>query len=131
MKQAKKIIYFWKPALCLLVICVLCFLPGNDFPSVAVPNFDKLVHMGMFGGLSLFVISALKKMQLSKFKAVIITLSVVFILGGGIEILQGLCTKTRSASLSDLCADMTGTVLAILFYRYFLEDKKIEKLLAP
>ena len=48
---------YYKVALWVIVIGVLCFTPGNEFREVKIniPHFDKFVHFCMFYILGLLI----------------------------------------------------------------------------
>lgn len=114
---------FWT----LLVIVLLC-IPGSaipeDGPIFSLPNFDKLVHICLFGGLSLFWgVYLFRRNQLSSAKR---TNNFIFAAAGSItlgivlEFVQLYLSNGRSFDPVDMLADSAGALLlmAYLFGRY-------------
>ncbi|MDP4204568.1 MAG: VanZ family protein [Bacteroidota bacterium] len=90
---------------------------------------DKIVHMGMFGGLTIFLLPVIKEMRDKIQRPVLLTVFLNFLLGGIIEILQGTLTQTRSASFFDLGADVVGSILAVIVYLYLISGTRLERIL--
>ncbi len=110
-----------------IIILVLSGLPGNALPDPGVfwfPNFDKLIHMGLYFPLAFFLIAefALTKNLALKKKAIPVTLVIVALYGGSIELAQEYLFVDRSAEWADVLSDLIGGSLAILFY-YIVGNK--------
>jgi len=117
---------FWKPTCWLIVILYLSLMPGNDLPRVPlfnIPHFDKLIHLGFY-----FVLALLLIRPFSSFtrRAYIYSLILASLLSGCVEILQEKIAVLRHGDIYDFLANLTGILLALLFYRLFISGKKIE-----
>ncbi len=84
-------------------------------PSVGVKNTDKLVHFVLhfvFTALwILYLISKTEKWSLRKIYGIIFSVSLSY--GILIEIAQDLFTVSRRADVLDVCANATGSIIAI------------------
>ena len=110
-----------------LVILVLCWLPRGYFPkderlpaTIFVPNFDKLVHMGIFAVFAfLWMRVGRAADHPRRILAAGLALAVVSELGQELPIVH------RDANIFDLLADSFGVVVGI--YVYKLVCRLIEK----
>lgn len=105
------------PVIWTLIIGILCCLPGTMLPNeqnFEVPNFDKLVHMGFFGGFVFSWNLYLCKRPLPLAK-MLLTFFFVYVLGNmygiGMEYVQKYYIPMRDFSLGDIIADMGGAGL--------------------
>jgi len=124
----KIIILFLKPAIWLTVVLVLCLMPANDLPETSlakIPNFDKLVHFGMYFIFAVFLFRPFKTI---KAPVVTCTLLTSLIAGGMIEVLQYAVTECRSADWRDFAADFAGAAAGLVFYTLLVKDKPWERL---
>jgi VanZ family protein len=105
-------------------ILILCAIPGDSLPSKAflnIPHFDKIVHAGLYlpyAFLIAMLFSLSKNVKLRK-AGPLITLLIVFVYGGLIELMQEYLFIHRSGSFTDLLADLTGGIGGLLFYYLF------------
>ena len=88
--------YFRRYPLSLVIMAVIFYLsfftpPKTDLEEI--PNIDKLVHVCMYGGLSM---------------------------RGCIELMQAYLTTNRSGDWLDFLANSTGVLLAVLFGYYVI-----------
>ena len=111
---------YHKSLLSLILIAVLCFLPGDTTNKVRffnIPHFDKLVHFGMYFLFSLALFFDLKKnSQLQKKQIFFVILILSIIIGGSIEIIQNYFIPGRSGDWFDLLADVAGSLGFVLLY---------------
>lgn len=102
---------------------VLVFLPGSDIPSTSWLDFiyfDKFVHAGIFGGITLLFCFPFFKVGISLHKKInyFIRISLAVILWGIIvEVIQRFFIPGRSFDLLDWAADSIGTYIAFLICR--------------
>ena len=121
-KYFAKLIY---PLCWTLIIGVLLALPGNMLPSehkFVIPQFDKIVHISLFGGFVLlwnlyFSSRALPLKRLLGLFFTIFILSNVF--GIGMEYVQKYFIPGRDFDLADIIADMIGAGLGYGFSNLF------------
>lgn len=128
-----KLLRYYTPAiLWIILILVLCTLPGNDIPSNSFLDkihFDKFVHFGLFGGIVLFL--SLGIYQQKKYISNSTLWLLVLIAAGyglAIEFIQKYWAINRSFDMYDLVADTLGAiagiwVFKIVVYLFFNKDK--------
>ncbi|HEY8959823.1 VanZ family protein [Chitinophaga sp.] len=128
-----KLLRYYTPAiLWIILILVLCTLPGNDIPSNSFLDkihFDKFVHFGLFGGIVLFL--SLGIYQQKKYISNRTLWLLVLIAAGyglAIEFIQKYWAINRSFDMYDLVADTLGAiagiwVFKIVVYLFFNKDK--------
>jgi VanZ family protein len=118
-----KIIYFTPAVIWFVVSIILLTLPANDLPHSRLfdlPDFDKLVHFGMF-----FLLTVLFSYPFSKSLAEHVTISAIFnkiacsvILYGIImEFVQKYFTVGRTFDITDILFDALGTGIGLLAIR--------------
>lgn len=116
----------------LILIFILLTLPGKDFEKVdmLIPYEDKMVHMGLFGGLVFFFGLAYRKIPFAFSKSKLIFM-VLFATAYGVlmEFIQKYCTNhSRSFSYDDMLADGVGAVIGYFFIRYIIIKTNIKRL---
>jgi VanZ family protein len=97
----------------LLIVIAMC-LPGRYLPSeggFSVPNFDKLVHLGMFGGFAFLWSLYLTRYGLPAGR-LLLGFFCFFLLanafGVAMEFVQKYWIPGRDYDLADIIADMWG-----------------------
>lgn len=101
-----------------LVIFVLCAMPGEDIPDpqLNIPYIDKIVHFGMFFVMAVLLCNELEyQTRLCLRKIFLLTMAIVLVYGGVIELLQHYFFN-RSGDIFDLLADVAGGMVGCLFY---------------
>jgi len=105
------------PILWTLFIIILLSIPGTMLPSeqhFSLPQFDKLVHIGLFGGFVLSWNFYLHKRPLSTIR-LLRWFFLIFILGNslgiGMEFAQKYWIPFRDFDTEDIIADMIGAGL--------------------
>ena len=121
--------YFGKlffPVIWTLVIGILCCMPGSMIPNeggFAIPNFDKLVHLSLFGGFA-FLWDLYLSNKISDTRRLLRLFFLVFILanayGIGMELVQKCCVPMRDYDEADIIADMVGAGLGYGLSNLFL-----------
>lgn len=112
--------YFLPGIAWFFVVGILTLMPAKDVPEVGwfdkIPDFDKLVHAVLFGGLViLFGVPIYKSKILLRQKinyAIRISIAAV-IWGITIEFLQKFFVPSRDFDLLDWAADTLGIVVAL------------------
>lgn len=106
------------PILWTLIIAILCCLPGKMIPNEAgfkIPNFDKLVHMGLFGGF-VFLWGLYASKHISNQRLLLLFFFIFFVLssfyGYSMELVQRCCIVGRDYDLADIIADLIGAGIA-------------------
>jgi VanZ family protein len=101
-----------------LIIMYLSLASSNTFEKVPIyniPYFDKIVHCLMYSGLMASIIFENRK-TLNKTSTLFLISLVPLSYGILMEILQGIFTVTRSASLLDAIADAAGILVSIILW---------------
>ena len=106
-----------------LIVMVLLFAPGREFPSTnwfGDIQMDKLVHIGVFGLLALLFMTPVgrskmeKREKLQYFIGIAVAIS---IWGLSSEFIQKYWAIGRNFDLLDWLADSIGAVLTYLYCR--------------
>ena len=122
--------YFLPGIAWFLIVGVLVFMPGSDVPEVSwldIPQFDKLVHAGIFGALAfLFCLPYLKfgSSFTQKNNHFIRVCLAAIVWGIVVEIVQKYFVPGRSFDLADWAADITGVLIAYWFCRRIISLQK-------
>lgn len=100
------------------IVGTLTLIPGKNVPEVNwlnIPYLDKIVHMGLFGGLTLLFCLPYFKSHFSLQKKInrffLISL-IAFVWGFAVEVLQKFFVVGRSFEWADLLADGVGVAFA-------------------
>jgi VanZ family protein len=111
-----------------LIIMYLSLANSHTFdkiPLVDVPDFDKVVHLGMYFGLMSVIILENRKTIISTVGLFLIGV-IPLLYGILMEILQSMFTITRSGSIYDAIADAAGVLLSILLWFWIKRVKNIK-----
>jgi len=122
-----KLLKFWKPGIWLLIICYLSLMPGEELPPVRlfnIPHADKIVHMGFYFILSIFLIKPFSGLGSFPYILTFITSATI---SGAIEIMQEKLAVSRHGDLYDFLANISGILIALVFYHYAISGKKHER----
>lgn len=107
----------------ILAIWFLSFFTPPHTPLEQINNFDKVVHICMYGGLSslLWIEYLIRHATIQKGHLIVGGILLPILMSGCIEILQSCCTENRSGDWLDFAANCTGVLLASLagYYIYF------------
>ena len=108
---------FWlfAAALWTIFIVVLCLVSFNELPAVGVGNFDKYVHAAFHFTFTIFWYKYLRieDGKVSNAQLLFRIVSASLILGILLEFAQSF-TKTRSADVADVAANLIGALIAAL-----------------
>ena len=108
---------FWISIVFCIAIIVLCFMSAQSLPRVSISNLDKFVHYLMFWGLSgaVFFDNTYYLRQATSVQRIFWG-SFLFpvLMGGLIEILQGVLTSYRFGDWWDFFYDVVGAVIGFL-----------------
>lgn len=111
-----------------IFISVLFFIPSTGFPTVKVQGLDKMVHGGIhFVLIFLWMLYFYVKndFQFSTKWVLLLFLSLM-VFGIIVEILQYLLTDSRGADILDIAANVTGSLLGILFFKIAINNLKLK-----
>jgi VanZ family protein len=106
------------PVIWTLIIIILLSLPGRMLPSETgfrIPNLDKLVHMGLFGGfVFLWALYTTKRTadHHTLLRAFFVYYIIANFFGYGMELVQKYWIPGRDYDLADVIADMAGAGIA-------------------
>jgi len=101
-----------------LIILYLSLANSQTFekiPLVDIPDFDKVVHLGMYFVLMSVIIFENRK-TIIKTSHLFLTGLIPLFYGILMEILQSTITLTRSGSFFDALADAAGVLFSILLW---------------
>ena len=93
-------------------IAVLSLTEANHMPSVQVN--DKLAHGLMYTLLSIAMIVPASRFSRARVRPYLYVWVAATLYGGLIEVLQGLCTLTRTCSITDIYANLIGVTIGVL-----------------
>lgn len=110
----------------LFVLFLIC-IPGKDLPEASwlpIPDADKLVHMGMFGGIVFWFCWPFTQTDFSRKEKIRIFLQISLatcVWGFMTELIQRYFITNRTFDLMDWVADMAGVGLSfIVCKRWFV-----------
>ena len=101
-----------------IIIFILLALPGSMLPhekAFAIPQFDKLVHIGLFGGFVFLWCLYYSRRNLAQEKLLLIFFRIFIIAaiyGTGMEYVQKYFIPLRDFEVGDILADLIGASLA-------------------
>ena len=109
--------YFRKYPLSILLLALVVYLSFFTPPKTGldeITDFDKLVHICMYGGLcSIVWIEYWRSHRVwGKWHAIVGGILLPLIFSGAIELLQEYCTTDRSGDWEDMIANSIGVLLA-------------------
>nr|WP_294896488.1 VanZ family protein [uncultured Pedobacter sp.] len=111
----------WPAIVWALLVLILCTIPMSDVPgnNKFFEGFDKMVHLGFFFVLTVFLFFG-KIQQQNSFEyrplTIVKILLISSIIGGGIELLQLEVFTYRSAEWWDFFSDMLGCSMGVFSY---------------
>ncbi|HYQ59033.1 MAG TPA: VanZ family protein [Draconibacterium sp.] len=119
---------YWRLAIWLLIMSYLLFIPADQLPSKPfqqIPNFDKIVHFGMFFIFCLLSFRPVKEFTPNfYFWTPLLTLAAAMFL----EFIQQKIAPTRHSDIYDLWANAAGLSGATIFYALFVNKKWLERI---
>ena|SRR5690606_18294237 len=125
----KTLRYYIPAVLWIILILVVCTLPGKDIPHTSWLDrihVDKVVHFGLFGGIVLFLSLGYywQKKHISPLMLLLFVLGAA-VYGLAIEFIQKYLAVDRSFDMNDVAADTLGAIAGIwafkLIRRWFLK----------
>jgi VanZ family protein len=117
-RGSKALAIFW-----ILLISILCFLPGSSLPKAGwldQISFDKWVHFGLFAVLLFlwrFHFPAGKSFYFILFGCAIVY-------GFGVEVIQHYFISNRSFDLYDVVADLVGSIAGLWFWSWLYKKNR-------
>ena len=118
-----RLLYFLPGILWWYLSYYLFTIPGSKLPKaswldVHSPHFDKLVHIGLFGGLMITfgwgAYKAIRNARPVAYKCIYLLFCIFFLLFGvAVEYIQ--VNKGRSYSFEDIMADAIGCLAGLSF----------------
>lgn len=121
-----KIKYIY-PIIWLSLVCYASLTPSSNIPKIHVfPHFDKVVHFGFYAIFSILLIPIfIRNQKYGSAYTFAVILSII--IGSLIEALQFYLTISRSASVLDEIANITGALTGVVFYQLILRKSVIER----
>ena len=111
-----------------IISFILLTMPGSDIPKSSLFDilyFDKWVHIGMFGLLTIFWGYPFLKMTKGSVKLFYKISLIVIFYGTAMEFVQKYWTVGRSFDIFDILADSFGSIVACFFLIARLKKKKL------
>lgn len=104
------------------IIIYLSFFRPPQTPLNEIKNIDKLVHLCMYGGLTLvlWIEHLLQHKYFIKKHLIIGGVICPIVMSGLIEIGQSTLTSNRSGDWFDLLANISGVILGSMFSYYII-----------
>lgn len=125
----KSIFLKFLPAVFMSIISfILLIMPGSDIPKSSLFDilyFDKWVHIGMFGLLTIFWGHPFLKMTKGSVKLFCKISVLVILYGIAMEFVQKYWTVGRSFDIFDILADCFGSIVACFFLIAKLKKSKL------
>jgi len=114
-----------------IFVLILIWIPGNDLPHsefLFEINFDKFVHVGIFGLLAVLFCWPFYNSEVPRNKKIIYFIIIAIltsVFGYCTELIQKYWAIGRSYDIMDWLADTVGAIGAFIFCRiYFVKMKK-------
>ena len=123
----KNLRFFWLALGWLIIVTVLLTLPASAFPREDWLDqlwFDKWVHIGLFGVLTLLWGYPFFKINIASAHPFIIVAVCVILYGTIMEFVQKYFAFERSFDLFDILADSAGSLLALWWLTYKLKKMR-------
>ena len=111
------------------IVGVLVFMPGNDLPEpgwLDFPYLDKIVHAGMFGGLTFLFCLPICKSQYpvkQKYSTCMRIVLAAIAWGLAVEFIQKFFVPGRSFEIADWAADTAGVLTGWWLSRIFIRTR--------
>jgi len=121
MKIKNNLFFYYRSFLVFLLIFIVSTIPAKEIqkvPFFLFPNFDKLVHLGMYFCFYFVLIFDIFKAKpgFSNVKIYFLAALIALIYGGVLEIVQYTLTKTRSGDIFDFLFNAAGVLLAAIVW---------------
>jgi VanZ family protein len=116
-------IAFVLPVIWMAVIYVLLIMPDNDIPKLGFLDaiyFDKWVHAGLFGMLTLLFSWPFRKLYPPQHSLFISIAVSALLYGIAMEYAQKYLTTDRDFDYADMIADGVGCLIAYLAIRFII-----------
>ena len=113
----------WTALVWFTIMTILFLLPGSAFPQdnwLSRINFDKWVHIGLFGGLVFLWLSAFGRTDNSRM--ILIVTAILY--GVAVEYVQQQWVANRSFDVYDIIADAGGVFLGWVVWWWVYKKNK-------
>ncbi|MBS1749636.1 MAG: VanZ family protein [Bacteroidetes bacterium] len=112
--------HIWPALIWSVTIFILLIIPGKELPpGPELPNFDKIIHIILFGG-QVWLWSYFVKHRTNSPKGIWVFLLIVLLsslYGIGMEYIQKYFVVNRGFEIGDIAADIIGSVIAFLLFK--------------
>ncbi len=122
--------YFIPVILWAILIFILLTLPEDDFSGSSlaiIPNFDKIVHAGLFGAMVFWWTLPFAKRVLPSSSKLIWIAVYCSLFGIAMEFVQKYFTTDRAFDYTDMLADTIGAFLSYFVMRYIFLKVQTKK----
>ncbi|MEX0811555.1 MAG: VanZ family protein [Chitinophagales bacterium] len=105
----------------LLLILFSAILPGNEIPETGFKGFDKIVHISIYAVLCFLLKIALHKQFVYSYRSYRVkyyAVTIAFLYGFLMELIQHLFTSNRSFELLDILANTVGCMVGVLIFAF-------------
>jgi VanZ family protein len=119
----KKNIFSLLVALIIMYLSLASSHTFDNVPLINIPNFDKVVHFGMYFGLMMVIILENRK-TIKSTRYLFLAGLIPLFYGILMEILQSTLTVTRTGSIWDALANGAGILASILLCLWIKPLKK-------
>ncbi|MEY2899250.1 MAG: hypothetical protein RL138_1303 [Bacteroidota bacterium] len=104
-----------------ILIAILSLMPTDKLPDPKITNFDKAVHLTMYGILSLLACYGLANESRKRFFTIAL-FSASY--GFGLECCQGLFCTYRSFDWWDAVYNCLGAILGVVLFLIYVRIRK-------
>lgn len=112
-----KIIKYWKTLAWSVFMLFVFLLPADNLSKApSIPCLDKAIHIIMFAVFTWLLVwdrVRIRTLKRPAFRNYIVALILAFLFGSAIELLQKASCLGRSAELSDVICDITGSLVSV------------------
>lgn len=112
-----KIIKYWKTLAWSVFMLFVFLLPADNLSKApSIPCLDKIVHIIMFAVFTWLLVwdrARIRTLKRPVFRNYITAIIMAFLFGSAIELLQEASCSGRSAELSDVICDITGSLVSV------------------
>jgi|GEM_PF-3572248 len=106
-----------------LILLYFSLIPEPPYIGTGLFEQDKLQHAVSLGVMAFITVRLCLALRVSLLQSTVIGFLYATLLGGIIELLQGMVTTYRHADIFDLAADATGAFIVVIIHYFFINIK--------
>jgi len=117
MNPRLKRVFLWA-----VLIFIASSFPGKDIPDFSLWDFlgaDKIVHAFLYGIFTWLLLVFFTHADLSVYSKFFLSVFISTAYGGILELYQHYLLPDRSGDWMDFVADITGSIMALIFFRRY------------